>query len=77
MLGGSWGSTLALAYAEQHPTHVAEMVLFSVATTTAWQIDWITRGIGVFFPSHGPVFATEFRKQSGTAASSRPIIGSS
>jgi proline iminopeptidase len=29
VLGGSWGSTLALAYAEQHPTHVTEMVLFS------------------------------------------------
>jgi proline iminopeptidase len=50
VLGGSWGSTLALAYAEQHPTHVTEMVLFSVATTTAWEIDWITRGVGVFFP---------------------------
>jgi proline iminopeptidase len=50
VLGGSWGSTLALAYAEQHPTHVTEMVLFSVATTTASGIDWITRGVGVFFP---------------------------
>ena len=50
VLGGSWGSTLALAYAEQHPPRVTEMVLFSVATTTAWEIDWITRGVGVFFP---------------------------
>jgi proline iminopeptidase len=50
VLGGSWGSTLALAYAEQHSTQVTEMVLFSVVTTTAWEIDWITRGVGVFFP---------------------------
>ncbi|MCB8821697.1 prolyl aminopeptidase [Microvirga rosea] len=50
VLGGSWGSTLALAYAEQHPERVSEMVLFSIATTTAWEIDWITRGVGIFFP---------------------------
>jgi proline iminopeptidase len=50
VLGGSWGSTLALAYAEQHPIHVTEMVLFGVGTTTAWEIDWITRGVGIFFP---------------------------
>jgi proline iminopeptidase len=50
VLGGSWGSTLALAYAEQHPTHVTELVLFSVVTTTAQEVDWITRGVGAFFP---------------------------
>jgi proline iminopeptidase len=50
VFGGSWGSTLALAYAEQHPDQVTEMVLNSVATTTAWEIDWITRGVGIFFP---------------------------
>lgn len=50
VLGGSWGSTLALAYAERHPAHVTEMVLYSIATTTAQEIDWITCGVGVFFP---------------------------
>jgi proline iminopeptidase len=50
VLGGSWGSTLALAYAERHPDRVTEMVLNSIATTTAWEIDWITRGVGIFFP---------------------------
>ena len=50
LLGGSWGSTLALAYAERHPDRVSEMVLFSIATTTEWEIDWITRGVGAFFP---------------------------
>lgn len=50
VLGGSWGSTLALAYAQQHPCRVTEMVLYSIATTTAWEIDWITNGVGVFFP---------------------------
>jgi proline iminopeptidase len=50
VFGGSWGSTLALAYAEQHPTYVTEMVLFGVGTTTALEVDWITRGLRAFFP---------------------------
>jgi proline iminopeptidase len=37
VFGVSWGSTLALAYAEQHPDRVTEMLLASVATTTAWR----------------------------------------
>ncbi|MGN9822130.1 alpha/beta fold hydrolase, partial [Streptomyces sp. SD11] len=31
--GGSWGSTLILAYAEQHPERVSEIVISSVTTT--------------------------------------------
>jgi len=50
LLGGSWGTTLALAYAQRHPECVTEMVLEGIATTTAWEVDWITRGIGAFFP---------------------------
>lgn len=50
VLGGSWGSTLALAYALRHTSRVTELVLHSIATTTAREIDWITQGVGVFFP---------------------------
>jgi proline iminopeptidase len=50
VFGGSWGSTLALAYAERHPDRVSEMVLVGIATTTREEIDWITRGVGRFFP---------------------------
>ena len=50
LLGGSWGTTLALAYAEQNPERVTEMVLEGIATTTKWEVDWITRGVGAFFP---------------------------
>lgn len=32
VLGGSWGSTLALAYAELHPGRVTELILFGVTT---------------------------------------------
>ena len=50
VFGGSWGSTLALAYAERHPERVTEIVLVGIATTTPGEIDWITRGVGKFFP---------------------------
>jgi proline iminopeptidase len=50
VVGGSWGSTLALAYAERLPERVSEMVLFSVATTTKRDVDWATRGVGRYFP---------------------------
>jgi proline iminopeptidase len=48
--GGSWGSTLALAYAERHPERVSEIVLVSVTTTRRSEIDWLYRGVGRFFP---------------------------
>jgi proline iminopeptidase len=50
VLAGSWGSTLALAYAQRHPDRVSEMVLFSVTTTTRREVEWVTREAGRFFP---------------------------
>ncbi len=44
VLGGSWGSTLALAYAESHPARVSEMVLFGVSTGQHTDLDWLFRG---------------------------------
>jgi proline iminopeptidase len=51
IFGGSWGSTLGLAYAETHRDHVSELVLFSVATTTHREAEWITRDMGRVFPA--------------------------
>lgn len=50
LFGGSWGSTLALAYAERHPERVSEIVLVSVTTTRPSETDWLYRGVGRFFP---------------------------
>ncbi len=50
VFGVSWGSTLALAYAERHSERVSELVLAGVATTTRAEIEWITRGVGRYFP---------------------------
>lgn len=48
--GGSWGSTLILAYAQRHPERVSEIVITSVTTTRRSEIDWLYRGVGRFFP---------------------------
>ena len=51
VLGGSWGSTLGLAYAEAHPTRVSELILFGVTTGRHSEWDWAFRGgLALFFP---------------------------
>jgi proline iminopeptidase len=51
VLGGSWGSALALAYAEKCPTRVTELILFGVTTGRREEFDWLFRdGLGVLFP---------------------------
>jgi proline iminopeptidase len=50
VFGGSWGSTLGLAYAERHRDHVSEVVLFSVVTTGRREVEWVTRDMGRVFP---------------------------
>ncbi len=49
--GGSWGTTLGLAYAQQHPHRVSQMILASVVTTTRREVEWITRDMGRIFPA--------------------------
>jgi proline iminopeptidase len=48
--GGSWGSTLGLAYAERFPERISEMVLFSIATTSHRDVRWVTHEMGRYFP---------------------------
>lgn len=51
VLGGSWGSTLALSYAETYPDRVTEIVLFGVTTGRHAEFDWTFRGgVAIFFP---------------------------
>lgn len=44
VLGGSWGTTLALAYAQRHPSAVAGLVLRAVCLMRQCEIDWMFRG---------------------------------
>ena len=41
MFGGSWGSTLALAYAEKYPERVTELVLRGIFLFDQFEIDWM------------------------------------
>jgi proline iminopeptidase len=51
VFGGSWGSTLALAYAEAHPTRVSELVLRGIFLLRKVEIDWFyQRGCDAIFP---------------------------
>jgi proline iminopeptidase len=63
--GASWGSVLALAYAERHPEQVSELILLGLATGRKAETDLLTRGLGGLFPA---AFA---RFQAGVPAADR------
>jgi proline iminopeptidase len=63
--GASWGVTLGLTYAEQHPDRVSEMVLAAVTMTRASDIAWLYRGVGRHFPQQWERF------RSGVPADAR------
>ena len=48
--GGSWGVTLALAYAERHPERVTELVLVSITMTRRSDVRWFAHETGRYFP---------------------------
>ena len=51
VFGGSWGSTLALAYAQTHPERVTELVLRGIFTLRKSEIDWFyQQGASDLFP---------------------------
>ncbi|QSB12612.1 prolyl aminopeptidase [Natronosporangium hydrolyticum] len=50
LFGGSWGSTLILAYAQQYPQRVSQIVIPCVTVSRRSDLDWLYRGVGTFFP---------------------------
>ena len=49
--GGSWGGTLALAYAETYPDRVSQMILWGITTGRRAEFDWLFRGgVAPLFP---------------------------
>ncbi len=57
VFGGSWGSTLALAYAQAHPERVTGLVLRGIFLGRPQEIDWFLHGMGRFFPDVWRPFA--------------------
>jgi proline iminopeptidase len=51
VFGGSWGSTLALAYAQAHPDRVTELVLRGIFMLRRWELEWFYQeGASRLFP---------------------------
>ena len=53
VFGGSWGSTLTLAYAETHPERVTELVLRGIFMLRRWELEWFYEnpgGTGALYP---------------------------
>ena len=51
LFGGSWGSTLALAYAEKHPEWISELILRGIFLLRRQEIRWFYQeGTSRFFP---------------------------
>lgn len=57
LFGGSWGATLALAYAQAHPERVAGLVLRGVFLGRDHEVDWFLYGLQKVFPEHHAAFA--------------------
>jgi len=53
VFGGSWGSTLALAYSQKHPERVTELVLRGIFLVRRWELEWFYQdpgGAAALFP---------------------------
>lgn len=51
VFGGSWGSTLGLAYAETHPQRVSALILRGIYTLSRAELDWYYQfGVSEMFP---------------------------
>ncbi len=79
VFGGSWGSTLALAYSETHPERVSELVVRGVYTVTRAELDWYYRfGVSEMFPDKWERFLApipEAERGDLIAAYRRRLVG--
>ncbi|CAK0754827.1 putative proline iminopeptidase [uncultured Gammaproteobacteria bacterium] len=58
LFGGSWGSTLALAYAQTHPKRCLSLILRGVFLMRRSEIDWFLNGMRLFHPEAWKRFAS-------------------
>jgi proline iminopeptidase len=85
VFGGSWGSTLALAYAQTHPTRVSELVLRGIFMLRRWELEWFyQKGCDALFPDawddylkaipqaeHGDLISAYHRRLTSTDQATR------
>lgn len=70
VLGMSWGTTLAQAYAQTHINRVDALVLALVTTTSRREVEWLTEGVGRIFPRQWERFAAAVP----AALKDRPLV---
>jgi len=79
VFGGSWGSTLGLAYAQTHPQRVSELILRGVYTLTQAEIDWYYQfGVSEMFPDKWAAFQAPIpveERHDMVAAYHRRLVG--
>jgi proline iminopeptidase len=63
VFGGSWGSTLALAYAQSHPDRCRSLVLRGIFLCRAAEVDWFLYGMRRIFPEAWRNFAAAIPAQ--------------
>lgn len=80
VFGGSWGSTLALAYAQTHPEQVTELVLRGIFMLRRWELEWFyQKGCDALYPDawetylkaipeaeHGDLMSAYYRRLTST-----------
>ena len=80
VFGGSWGSTLALAYAETHPERVSELVVRGIYTLTKAELAWYYQfGVSEMFPDKWERFLApipEAERGDMMAAYRKRLVGS-
>ena len=79
VFGGSWGSTLALAYAETHVERVSELVVRGIYTLTKAELDWYYQfGVSEMFPDKWEKFLApipEAERGAMMAAYRKRLVG--
>ncbi|PWV98745.1 prolyl aminopeptidase [Hoeflea marina] len=79
VFGGSWGSTLALAYAETHPERVSELVVRGIYTLTRAELEWYYQfGVSQMFPDKWERFLApipEAERSDMMAAYRKRLVG--
>ncbi len=80
VFGGSWGSTLALSYAQRHPEAVTELVLRGIFMLRRWELEWFyQKGCDALYPDawddylaaipqveHGDLMSAYYRRLTST-----------
>ncbi len=66
LFGGSWGSTLALAYAQAHPDRVIGLVLRGIFLGRADEVDWFLHGMARVFPDAHAAFVAHLPESERT-----------